>query len=124
MSVEPLPGNLIMNIQLQTQGFDVTSSIEEYVRKQLHFNLANFETHVISVDVYLRDINGPKGGDDKKALIRIRLDSGNVVTVERTRPDLYAAIFVAARQAKRSVRRKLRKHRYFGRIALRHLHQD
>lgn len=110
-----------MNIKIQTQGFDLTSAIEEHVCNQIHFNLANFDHHVISLDVYLRDVNGPKGGEDMKALIRIRLDTGKVVTVSRLRSDLYAAISVAARQAKRSVRRALRKRRFVDRVALRDL---
>lgn len=112
-----------MNVQLQTQGFDLTASINDYVRGQIDFNLANFESHVISVDVYMRDINGPKGGEDKKVLIQTRLDSGQVITVERTRADLYATITVATRQVKRSVRRALGKHRFMEKIALRELRQ-
>lgn len=112
-----------MNIQLQVQGFELTPAIDAHVRRQIHFNLASFETHVISVDVYLRDINGPKGGSDMKALVCIRLASRIVVKVERTRADLYAAMSLAARQAKRAVKRSLSKHRHMEKLALRELRQ-
>ena len=112
-----------MNIQLQSQGFDLTDAIDAHVRRQINFNLANVESHIMSVDVFLSDINGPKGGPDKKALICIRLDSRSTVTIERTRVDLYAAITLVARQAKRAVSRTLNKHRRMEKQALRELRQ-
>ena len=112
-----------MNIHLQSQGFDLTDAIDAHVRRQINFNLASFEGHIVSVDAFLRDINGPKGGPDKKALICIRLDSRNTVTIERTRADLYASITLVARQAKRAVRRALNKNRRMEKQALRELRQ-
>jgi ribosomal subunit interface protein len=112
-----------MNIQLQTQGFDLTDAIRAHVKKQINFNLVNFESHIMSVDVFLSDINGPKGGPDKKALVCIRLNSRSTVTVERTRADLYTAITLVSRQAKRTVRRALNKHRRMEKGALRELRQ-
>lgn len=113
-----------MNIQLQTQGFDLTDAIDLHARSQLHFHLAAFNSDVISVDIFLRDINGPKGGPDKKALIRVQLTSRMTVTVERTRSDLYVALTDAARQTKRAVRRSLSRHRRMERLALRDLNRQ
>ena len=113
-----------MRIQTQTQGFDLTESINTHVKEQLHFHLANFATFVISADVFLRDINGPKGGPDKKVLLRLHLSTGTTVAIERTRSDLYAAILHAARQAKRTVRRTLGKHRNMEKLVARELRQN
>ena len=112
-----------MKVNLQTQGFDLTPSIRQHAMRQIDFNLAIFESHIESVDVYLRDINGPKGGDDKKALIRVHLFSRQTIKVERTRDDLYTAMSLCARQAKRTVRRNLGKHRNMEKLALRELRQ-
>ena len=113
-----------MRTEVCTQGFDITPAIEAHVRKQLDINLANFASHIVSVQVFLSDINGPKGGPDKKALICIRLGSRLNVTVERTRSDLYLAVTGAARQAKRATRRTLNRHRRVERLALRNLRQS
>ncbi len=112
-----------MNIQLHTQGFDLTPAIESHTRKQLSFHLANFARHVVSVDVFLRDINGPKGGPDKKVLIRARLASRMTIAIERTRSNLYAAVSSAARQTKRTVKRSLNKQRRMEKLALRTLNR-
>ena len=110
-----------MNILLHTQGFDLTPAIEAHTRKQLHLHLANFSSYVVSVDVYLRDINGPKGGADMKVLIRANLETRTTVTVEQTRADLYDAVSIATRQAKRAVRRSVSKHRRMEKFALRNM---
>ena len=112
-----------MNIQLQAQGFDLTDAISAHVQRQIAFNLANFENHIVSVDVFLSDINGPKGGPDKRVLVCIRLESRRTITIERTREDLYSAIAIVSRQAKRAVRRTLNKHRRMEKYALRELRQ-
>ena len=112
-----------MNIQLQAQGFDLTEAISAHVQRQIAFNLVNFESHIMSVDVFLSDINGPKGGPDKKVLVCIRLDSRRSITIERVREDLYTAITMVSRQAKRTVRRALNKHRRMEKLALRELRQ-
>lgn len=112
-----------MKIHLESQGFELTPAISAHARKQVNFNLANFESHIMAVDVFLRDINGPKGGADMKALLHVKLDAGQPIKVETTRTDLYAAIVLAARQAKRAVRRTLSKQRRMEKLAVRHMRQ-
>ncbi len=114
---------MTLKLNLESQGFELTPAIREHVKRQLSFNLANFESHTMSIDVFLRDINGPKGGADKKALIHVRLEMRQAIKVESTRSDLYAAISLAARQAKRAVRRTLSKQRRMEKLALRQMRQ-
>ena len=78
-----------MKIHLQTQGFELTSAIDTHVRKLLGRHLAGSQNNIIAVDVFLSDVNGPKGGIDKRALVCIQL---------------------ASRKAKHSVKRTLRRH--------------
>lgn len=110
-----------MNIQLHTQGFELTRAIDTHVRREISRNLANARDHVAAVDVFLSDINGPRGGEDKKALIRIQLASRLVVKVEKIHTDLYAAMSVASRRAKHTVKRTLRKHRRMEKLSLREM---
>lgn len=112
-----------MRINLETQGFELTPAIHAHVLKQLNFNLANFDSHIVSVNVFLRDVNGPKGGADMKTLIHVMLETRHSIKVESTRTDLYASVVIAARQAKRAVRRSLSKHRRMEKLALRHMRQ-
>jgi ribosome-associated translation inhibitor RaiA len=112
-----------MQIQVHTQGFDTTPAIDAYARKEVGRNLVNAQDHVTAVDVYLSDINGPRGGEDKKALIRIRLDSRLVVKIEKVHTDLYVAMSGAARRARHTVKRTLRKQGRMQKSILRKLRQ-
>ena len=98
-----------MDMNISAQGLRLQGSTDAFVREQLHSSLQRFEDHVVSVDAYLKDINGPRGGIDKQVLIRTRLRNRQVIATEITRADLRAAVVVAARKAKRAVRRSLKK---------------
>lgn len=98
-----------MRIYTKTQGFDLTPAIDAHVAKQLHSNLASAENQVIAVDVFLTDINGPKGGIDKKAVVCVQLASRMTIRFEAVHADLYAAVSLAARRTKHTVRRTLRR---------------
>ena len=110
-----------MRIQLESQGFDVTPPIRGHVDDQVAFHLSNFSAHVSAVNVYLSDINGPRGGPDKRVVVDVSLGRFGAVTVEQTREDLYAAVRQAARQAGRAVRRTLGRARRMERLATREL---
>lgn len=114
-----------MRIYIQTQAFELTSAIESHVRKQLERNLGPLEEQIIAVDVFLGDINGPKGGRDKKALVAVQMVSRLSVRFEAMHSDLYSAISLAARRSKHSVKRILRKHNRIAKAELRQLrHQQ
>jgi ribosome-associated translation inhibitor RaiA len=85
----------------------MTDALENHVHKRLDFTLSRAGRRVRSVDVRLSDINGPRGGIDKRCLIEIRLDDLPIVVVDDTQADLYTAIDRAATRAGRTVMRRL-----------------
>jgi ribosomal subunit interface protein len=110
-----------MRIQLQTQGFDLTDGIDAHVRKKIKRYLSSMDDEIISVDAFLGDINGPKGGEDKKALIAVHMAGRPAIRFEAIHADLYAAISVAARGAGRTAKRTLRKGKHLKKSKLREL---
>ena len=98
-----------MEIRVSAHGLRLEAATDAFVRKQARSALQRFEDQVVMVDVFLKDINGPKGGIDKQALFRVRLRNRQVVTIETTRAHLRAAVVVSARTSKRAVRRSLEK---------------
>ena len=113
-----------MQTYIHTHGFELTAEIDAHVRKQLARNLARAEQNIIAVDVFLGDVNGPKGGEDKKALICVQLTSRLAVRLEVVHADLYAAIALASRKANRAVQRTMRKHKRIEKAGLRELRQS
>ncbi len=110
-----------MNFAIRTQGFELTRAINDFTCSQLDSALRPYSDMVVSVDVFMKDINGPKGGIDKQVLVRTRLRSSQVIAVECTRANLYSAIAATTLRSKRSVRRALRKLRRLEKRRLREL---
>jgi putative sigma-54 modulation protein len=98
-----------MDITVSGHGLRFDSDTESFVRTRIQAALQRFEEQVVAVDVFLKDINGPKGGIDKQALVRVRLRNRQVITTEIARTGLRAAVVVSVRKAKRAVRRSLKK---------------
>jgi ribosomal subunit interface protein len=109
----------VMRINIHAQGFDTTEAIKVFVQDELNLAFDRFRDQVVSIDVFMKDINGPKGGIDKQALIRVRLRNRQRIALETTSENLYGAIKTGIRKSKRAVRRSLRKSQHIDRISIR-----
>lgn len=100
-----------MHTDIRTQGFALTDGLRDYTERRLAFALGSSAQHVSRVAVLLADINGPRGGIDKRCRIRARLAPSLEVVVEDTQADLYAAIDRAAERIGRSLARSVGRQR-------------
>lgn len=96
-----------MKIGIQCRGFSLTGAIAGQVKKHLDFLFGGGIRRLRRVDVTLSDLNGPRGGVDKRCLIKVSLDGLRPVVIEDVQPDLYLAIDRAAGRASRTVVRRL-----------------
>ena len=99
-----------MVIAIQSRGFPLTDAIEDHVHTRLSFTLARGGDRIGRVVVRLSDLNGPRGGIDKRCLIEIKLDGLSTVVVEDVQSDLYTAIDRATGRVGRTVNRRLAQH--------------
>ncbi len=113
-----------MNITNRAQGFELSSAIDSFVRDEVRSALERFTEDIVSVDVFMKDTNGPKGGIDKQVLLCVRMRGRQQITLQTTREDLYAAVRISTKRAKRAARRNLRKARRFEKLGLRNLVAD
>ncbi|MCP5279164.1 MAG: HPF/RaiA family ribosome-associated protein [Thiobacillus sp.] len=102
-----------MRIDIQTHGFSLTQGLREYVEKRLAYDLSHAGDSIMRLTVRLSDINGPRGGDDKRCLIEVRLKQAPAVVIEDVEADLYVAIDRAAERAGRTLARRLARQREF-----------
>lgn len=102
-----------MQIDIQANGFTLTDGINDYVLKRLAYSLNHGDQNIMRVIVRLSDINGPRGGEDKRCLIEVRLKGAPEVVIEDTESDLYVAIDRATERAGRSLTRRLERQRGF-----------
>lgn len=96
-----------MQLEIHAKGFALTDALHAYARARLSFALDRLRRNINHVVVRLTDINGPRGGRDKRCQIQIGAADGSDVIVADTREDLYAAIDSASERASRSLTRRL-----------------
>lgn len=100
-----------MQIDIQCRGFALTDGLRDYTKKRLACSLSHGEENIGRVIVRLSDINGPRGGEDKRCHLEIRLKGLPEMVVEDTQADLYAAIDRASERAGRTLTRQLARSR-------------
>jgi ribosome-associated translation inhibitor RaiA len=96
-----------MQVDIQCRGFELTEGLREHVRKRLACSLPTGGNTIQHVTVRLSDINGPRGGADKRCHIALRLNGLPRLVIEDTEADLYVAIDRAAGRAGRTLARRL-----------------
>jgi ribosomal subunit interface protein len=100
-----------MQTDVQSQGFSLTECLNNYVVKRLAYGLSRGDEAITRITVRLSDINGPRGGPDKRCLIEVRLKASPTVVVEDVETDLYVAIDRAVDRAGRALTRQLARRR-------------
>ena len=107
-----------MRVSIQASGFVLTESLRVYTERRLAIALGWAGEHMRKLAVSLSDVNGPRGGVDKRCKIHVQLGSGKEVVIENTELDMYVAIDRAAERADRAVVRKVERTRDFPRTRL------
>jgi putative sigma-54 modulation protein len=96
-----------MQIQIHAQDFSLTDGLRDHVARRLAYALNHGVDSVSRVVVRLSDVNGPRGGIDKRCGIEIRLKGAPALFVEDTQTDLYVAIDRAVDRMGRALDRHL-----------------
>ncbi len=100
-----------MQLDIQTNGFLLTDGIRNYATRRMQFALDRNDGHIMHVKISLADINGPRGGVDKRCQINMALAGHSNIVIEDTEADLYVAIDRASDRCARTLSRRLEKFR-------------
>lgn len=102
-----------MHTIIQSRGFTMTKAIRDYTERRLRYAVSFAGGYIGRVTVRLSDINGPRGGEDKRCQLVLTLKGMPSVVIEDIESNLYTAIDRAAERAGRTIARLLdRKHAY------------
>lgn len=103
-----------MQIVTHALGFALTDALALALRRRLHFAFDHLGEPVRRVVVRLSDVNGTRGGADKRCQLHVQLDRAPDVIVEDVQSDLYLAINRAIERAARTIGRRLGRVRQIG----------
>lgn len=93
-----------MNVQIRWKGTERSRAVEEHLVRRLLFAIGRWADRVRRVRASFEDVNGPRGGVDKRCAIEIHGVLG-VRRVDVRDTDFYRAIDRAADVASRSMPR-------------------
>jgi putative sigma-54 modulation protein len=96
-----------MKLTIHSNGLNLEPLMQNRIARRMGFALGRFGDKVGRVAVRLADINGPRGGVDKRCRVLVDVASGGPTVVEVTDSDLRSAIDRAADRIGRAVHRKL-----------------
>lgn len=96
-----------MNLDIRGEKYAVSEELETYIERRLRFALGRFDGHIGRVSVRISDINGPRGGVDKRCRIEVSLIPRGVVRVKGLDRDPFALVAIVAKRAGRGVRHTL-----------------
>lgn len=107
-----------MRIEIQANGFVLTEALKTYTEQRMAMALGWAGERMRKLAVSLSDINGPRGGIDKRCKVQVQLGRGQEVVIEDTEANLYVAIDRAANRAERAVVRRIERLRNFSHTRL------
>jgi len=96
-----------MKIQVNARHLAMTKELKKYVKRRLKFALGSRFDQVQRVEVTLSDINGPKGGEDKRCQMLLKIKGQTDVVIEDIQSHVYAAVDRAANRASQTVTKRL-----------------
>jgi putative sigma-54 modulation protein len=98
-----------MKIDIETSNFPLTEALHSYAERRLRSGVTRGSERIRNVAMRLSDINGPRGGADKRCRLQVVLAGLPDVVVADTQADLYVAIDRATDRAGRALVRKIQR---------------
>lgn len=96
-----------MRLTIGGEGVRLDASLLEYLERRLRFALGRFAPRIRRVTMRIADLNGPKGGVDKRCTVHIALHPAHEVFVAHADRDVRVAADLAAERAAGAVRREI-----------------
>lgn len=98
-----------MRYEIRSRGVEVTDRLRAHVAERLRHALAHFGGQPPEVRVYLRDVNGPRGGLDKQCRVVVEMPRYGRVVLTGTDTDVYAAVTSTVSRARFAVRQRVKR---------------
>lgn len=83
----------------------LSDGLRGHVRRRLTSAVGRLREHVHEIQVRLSDVNGPRGGLDKRCRVVLSGTRGGVFVAQGTAANFYQAVDAAADRSARAVRR-------------------
>ena len=96
-----------MQIEIRGRHIEIEPNLRSHIERRLQFAMDRFAPGIKWLTLRVEDINGPRGGNDKRCWIEVDLIHSRSVMVEEFDSDPFIAAARAVDRAERSVARQL-----------------
>lgn len=107
-----------MKIEVRFHHLQLSEALRDHASRRAWLQLSRFGAEVVTATLGISDVNGPKGGVDKRCRVALRVRRGPSVVLEELSADAYAAVDLAVERAARALGRQLERGRGRTRAAL------
>jgi len=98
-----------MQLQVHGQGVDVGDRLRDFVERRCNEGLQHFDERLTRVEVHLRDLNGQKGGVDKRCTCEARPRGLDPIAVEHDSTEITEAVQGAIGKLQRALQSRFDK---------------
>ncbi len=102
---------LAMKLKISGKSMKLDDTIKEHIERRVYFALSRFSPRIARVSVTIEDVNGTRGGIDKRCRILVKLNGLEEFSAASTEAKVHAAVAAAASRIGRTVQRKLERRR-------------
>ena len=99
----------MMYLAVRGQNVGSTQILTDYCLRRVLIGLRRFAGRVGQVTVRLKDVNGPRGGIDKRCQLLVDVADVGQLVFEAVHSDLFRAIDLAVDRAKHGVAREVKR---------------
>jgi putative sigma-54 modulation protein len=81
-----------MRVHVRCTNVEHSTSLVEHTKRRIHQHLSRFGHCLSVVEARLSDVNGPRGGVDKRCLLTARGRGLGGLRIEELHPDFYGCV--------------------------------
>lgn len=96
-----------MRIDVRCKGLEIGAALRGYVERRVEFALGRRADQLERVQIWLEDVNGPKGGADKRCRVKLTGKGLGARVIEASGSDLGAVVYEALERAAHAAGRAL-----------------
>ena len=96
-----------MRVQVRIRGVDGPAELVEHAERRVHHHLSRCGRQVTGVTVSLSDVNGPRGGNDKRCQVTVTGQLIGTLHLAETHEDARSGVDVALARLSHSVGRSV-----------------
>jgi hypothetical protein len=85
-----------MEIGIRTRGVERSDNLTQMLQRSIEFAVDRYRNRIVRISVYITDVNGPRGGEDKQCQITASLRGARPVIILEKGGDLMAVVNQAA----------------------------